>query len=97
MLKRYFHCFTTLLVLQMVQSMDHYGEEPKPFPFKVFAFAFFGWMFDFYDLVLLGFVKEDVAETLGMTKMTEAWMLGVSLGTSGLGGKWHTETYYRKF
>lgn len=72
--------------LQMVQEADQHGQEPKPFPIKVFAFAFFGWLFDFYDLVLLGFLKEDVAETLHMTKMTEAWMLGVSLGTSGIGG-----------
>lgn len=35
--------------------------------------------------VLLGFVKSAVVEDLGITKADEAWMLGVSLGTSGLG------------
>jgi len=31
------------------------------FPFAIFAFAFLGWTFDFYDLVLLGFIKDAVA------------------------------------
>jgi MFS family permease len=56
------------------------------FPFKLFLFAFFGWAFDFYDLVLLGFVKDDVAKSLHLGATGEAWMLGVALGTSGLGG-----------
>jgi MFS family permease len=58
----------------------------KPFPTKLFLFAFFGWAFDFYDLVLLGFLKDHVAESLHLSHEAEAWMLGVALGTSGLGG-----------
>lgn len=58
----------------------------RPFPTKLFLFAFFGWTFDFYDLVLLGFLKDDVGKSLSLTPHTEAWMLGVALGTSGLGG-----------
>ena len=56
------------------------------FPLKLFLFAFFGWAFDFYDLVLLGFVKDDVAKSLHLGHTGEAWMLGVALGTSGIGG-----------
>ncbi len=56
------------------------------FPTKIFLFAFFGWTFDFYDLVLLGFLKDDVGKSLHLTATGEAWMLGVALGTSGLGG-----------
>ena len=56
------------------------------FPTKLFLFAFFGWTFDFYDLVLLGFLKTQVGESLGLSHDAEAWMLGVALGTSGLGG-----------
>jgi MFS family permease len=56
------------------------------FPLKLFLFAFFGWAFDFYDLVLLGFVKDDVSRSLHLGPTAEAWMLGVALGTSGLGG-----------
>ncbi len=58
----------------------------RPFPVKLFLFAFFGWTFDFYDLVLLGFLKEDVGRSLSLTHTTETWMLGVALGTSGIGG-----------
>ena len=61
-------------------------QPPRPFPTKLFLFAFFGWTFDFYDLVLLGFVKDDVARSLHLSPSAESWMLGVALGTSGLGG-----------
>lgn len=60
--------------------------DDRPFPLKIFLFAFFGWTFDFYDLVLLGFLKEHVGRDLHLTHSAEAWMLGVALGTSGLGG-----------
>jgi len=56
------------------------------FPVALFTFVFLGWTFDFYDLVLLGFVKEPVSRDLALTHTTESWMLGVALGTSGLGG-----------
>jgi MFS family permease len=58
----------------------------KPFPWRLFLFAFFGWTFDFYDLVLLGFVKDPIAHDLHLTPTVEAWMLGVALSTSGVGG-----------
>lgn len=58
----------------------------RPFPTRLFLFAFLGWAFDFYDLVLLGFVKEHVGRDLGLSHASEAWMLGVALGASGLGG-----------
>jgi MFS family permease len=56
------------------------------FPWPIFLFAFFGWAFDFYDLVLIGFLKDAVAHDLALSHAAEAWMLGVALGTSGLGG-----------
>lgn len=58
----------------------------RPFPTRLFLFAFLGWAFDFYDLVLLGFVKEAVGHDLGLSHTSESWMLGVALGASGLGG-----------
>jgi MFS family permease len=58
----------------------------RPFPWRLFVFAFFGWTFDFYDLVLLGFVKDPIARDLHLTPSVEAWVLGVALSTSGLGG-----------
>lgn len=56
------------------------------FPLKLFLFAFFGWVFDFYDLVLLGFLKDAVGRELGFTHATEGWILGTALGASGIGG-----------
>jgi MFS family permease len=58
----------------------------RPFPWRLFLFAFFGWTFDFYDLVLLGFVKDPIAHDLHLSPAVEAWVLGVALSTSGLGG-----------
>ena len=56
------------------------------FPFKLFVFAFLGWTFDFYDLVLIGFIKDSVASELHMTHASEAIMLTIALSTSGIGG-----------
>jgi MFS family permease len=53
---------------------------------RVYLFALLGWTFDFYDLVLLGFIKEPIAHALHLTHTEEAWLLGVALGASGLGG-----------
>ena len=55
-------------------------------PGRILLFAFLGWTFDFYDLVLLGFLKDRVGADLHLTATAEAWLLGVALGTSGVGG-----------
>jgi MFS family permease len=52
----------------------------------VYLFALLGWTFDFYDLVLLGFIKDPVARDLHLSRLEEAWLLGVALGASGIGG-----------
>ncbi len=52
----------------------------------IFIFAFLGWMFDFYDLFLIGFVREKVTHEFSLGESASAWMLGIALGTSGLGG-----------
>lgn len=53
---------------------------------RIYAFALLGWAFDFYDLVLLGFLVEPVAHDLGLNETGRAWLLGVALGASGVGG-----------
>jgi MFS family permease len=53
---------------------------------KVYLFALLGWTFDFYDLVLLGFLMDPVARDLALSPTEKAWLLGVALGASGLGG-----------
>ncbi|HLK38661.1 MAG TPA: MFS transporter [Polyangiaceae bacterium] len=52
----------------------------------VYGFALLGWTFDFYDLVLLGYIVQDVARDLGLSHSAKAWLLGVALLTSGFGG-----------
>jgi MFS family permease len=56
------------------------------FPTAIFLFAFCGWTFDFYDLVLLGFLKDHVARDLALSHAAEGWLLGAGLGASGIGG-----------
>ncbi|HVV17561.1 MAG TPA: MFS transporter [Polyangia bacterium] len=58
----------------------------RRFPTAIFLFAFFGWAFDFYDLVLLGFLKDAVARDLHLSRAAESWLLGAGLGASGVGG-----------
>jgi MFS family permease len=53
---------------------------------RVYLFALLGWTFDFYDLVLLGFIKDRVAADLHLSSGAIAWILGIALGASGLGG-----------
>ena len=52
----------------------------------IFVFAFLGWTFDFYDLVLLGFIKDGVGRDLHLSHTAESWLLGAGLGASGIGG-----------
>jgi MFS family permease len=58
----------------------------KRFPVAIFLFAFAGWTFDFYDLVLLGFIKDAVGRDLHLSHTAESWLLGAGLGASGVGG-----------
>jgi len=67
-----------------MQTASSPGE--RVFPTRLFAFAFLGWTFDFYDLVLFGFIKDRVSHDLGLAHHYEPWLLGVALCTSGLGG-----------
>ncbi|MBK8976640.1 MAG: MFS transporter [Planctomycetes bacterium] len=54
---------------------------------RVLAFCWLGWVFDFYDLILFAFVKRGVAAELGLELTTDiAWIDGLSLGATALGG-----------
>src|SRR5580658_7465883 len=58
----------------------------RPALARLYLFALLGWTFDFYDLALLGIIREPVARALHLTPTASAWMLGVALGSSGIGG-----------
>lgn len=59
---------------------------PDRFPVKTWLIALAGWAFDFYDLVLFSFLLVPIGEDLGLSATQEAWLLGVALGASGVGG-----------
>src|SRR3990172_8044118 len=62
------------------------ASDPDRFPVKTWLIAFAGWAFDFYDLVLFSFLLIPIGHELGLTATQEAWLLGVALGGSGIGG-----------
>lgn len=62
------------------------GQGPERFPVKIWLITFAGWAFDFYDLVLFSFLLVPIGHELGLSATQEAWLLGVALGGSGLGG-----------
>lgn len=58
-----------------------------------------GWVFDFYDLILIAFLIPVIEADLGVDHHFGAWMLGIGLGASGLGGilfGWLADLYGRK-
>jgi MFS family permease len=56
------------------------------FPVKTWLIAFAGWTFDFYDLVLFSFLLLPLSNELHLSVSEQAWLLGVALGGSGVGG-----------
>jgi MFS family permease len=58
-----------------------------------------GWIFDFYDLILIAFLIPAIEQSLHMNAEQSAWLLGVGLGASGVGGflfGWLADLYGRK-
>src|SRR4051812_3789453 len=54
--------------------------------YVIFAMAFFGWMFDFYDLFLYTFLMHAIRGELGLTREHAGWALGASLAATAVGG-----------
>ena len=66
------------------------------FPVAIFVYAFLGWTFDFYDLVLLGFLRDVVGRDLGMSQSAEWWLLGIAMWRTrgGRRGLWVALTVF---
>lgn len=63
------------------------------------ALCWLGWVFDFYDLILIAFLIPMIETSLHIDATMGAWMMGVGLGASGLGGilfGWLADVYGRK-
>ena len=48
--------------------------------------CWFGWVFDFFDLILIAFLIPTIEQSFRAGPETGAWLVGVGLGASGLGG-----------
>ena len=55
---------------------------------KILAFSFIGWIFDFYDLLLLSFLlaSTTLSEDLRLTEWDESFLLGTALAFTAVGG-----------
>jgi MFS family permease len=66
------------------------SESPTILPIhrKILAFSFIGWIFDFYDLLLLSFLVSSthIVKDLALTSSEVATLLGTSLAFTALGG-----------
>jgi MFS family permease len=66
------------------------SESPEVLPIhrKILAFSFIGWIFDFYDLLLLSFLlaSTTLSEDLHLTEWDESFLLGTALAFTAVGG-----------
>jgi MFS family permease len=63
------------------------------------ALCWLGWVFDFYDLILIAFLIPTIEHDLRLSAVQSAWLLGIGLGASGVGGivfGWLADVYGRK-
>src|SRR5262249_59204339 len=64
------------------------SREILPIHRKILAFTFVGWIFDFYDLLLLTFVVSSTAlvRDLALSGRETGVLLGTALGFTAVGG-----------
>ena len=66
------------------------SESPTVLPIhrKILAFSFIGWIFDFYDLLLLSFLvsSTSIVKDLSLTSSETATLLGTALAFTAVGG-----------
>ena len=66
------------------------SESPTILPIhrKILAFSFIGWIFDFYDLLLLSFLVSSttIVRDLGLSRDQVALLLGTALAFTAVGG-----------
>jgi MFS family permease len=62
------------------------ADAPSRPHFVILAMSWAGWLFDFYDLMLLSFLLLPIRKTLGLSDVSLSLLLGVSLGATAVGG-----------
>ena len=75
------------------------AERPSRPHFVILAMAWAGWLFDFYDLMLLSFLLVPIRKTLGLSDVSLSLLLGASLAATAVGGiffGWVADRFGRK-
>jgi len=62
------------------------SEKPTGKHFLILGMAWAGWLFDFYDLMLLSFLLIPIKKSLGLSDASLSLLLGVTLAATALGG-----------
>jgi MFS family permease len=62
------------------------ADRPSRPHFTILAMSWAGWLFDFYDLMLLSFLLVPIRATLGLSEASLSLLLGASLGATAVGG-----------
>jgi MFS family permease len=63
---------------------DH--ERPTRTHYEILAMAWAGWVFDFYDLMLYGFLLIPLGKELGLSRLELSYVFGASLAATAAGG-----------
>jgi MFS family permease len=61
-------------------------ERITPAHWRILAFSWAGWLFDFYDLMLFSFLLVPVRRELNLSQVEAGLLLGLSLGSTAVGG-----------
>jgi len=61
-------------------------ERPTRRHYIILAMAWAGWLFDFYDLMLLSFLLVPIKRDLGLNDYQLSLLLGTTLAATALGG-----------
>jgi MFS family permease len=76
--------------VQQQEQQPLLSESPTVLPIhrKILGFSFLGWVFDFYDLMLMSFLVASTSLTkdLGLSQQDVAVLLGTALGFTAVGG-----------
>jgi MFS family permease len=76
---------------------DH--ERPVGTHLWILAFAWGAWCTGFYSLMLLSFVLQPIQDAFGLSDTNLAWLTGIGIGMSGVGGLlfgWMSDRFGRR-